>query len=130
MTTFRQGNYDSRQAGVDLTTKQYYVAKTDALGQYIVAASASDNLRGVFSNAAKITETAEVANLNGTGSFKVILGATVLKDAYLTSDANGKAVTAVQTAAGAQPVVRVFGRARTAGVLNDIVEYDKLSILY
>lgn len=130
MTTFRDGSYDSREAGADLSAKQYFIAKTDANGKYVLATAASDNIRGVIATPAKAGETTEVANLNGPGTFKVVAGGTIAKDALLTTDANGKAVAAVQTAAGAQPSVRVFGRARAAAVLNDIVEYDKLALYY
>ncbi|WIE74491.1 capsid cement protein [Curtobacterium sp. MCSS17_007] len=130
MTSFRQGDYDSRQAGADLTAKQYFIVKTDALGQYILATGPTDNIRGVLANAPKATETADVANLNGSGTFKVLAGGTIAKDALLTSDASGKAVTAVQSTAGAQPSVRVFGRARAAAAAGDVLEYDKLSLLY
>lgn len=130
MTTFRQGDYDSREAGADLSTKQYYVVKTDANGKYVLAAAATDNIRGVLVNAPKSGETADVTNINGSGTFKVIAGGTITKDALLTSDASGKAVAATQTTAGSQPTVRVFGRARAAAVSGDIVEYDKLALYY
>lgn len=131
MTTFREGPYDSREAGADLSAKQFFIVKTDANGKYILAAGASDNIRGVLANAPKLGETADVANNNGAGSFKVVAGAAFAKDALLTSDANGRAVTATQTTAGAQPTVRVIGRARSAATaLGDVVEYDKQSFLY
>lgn len=131
MTSFRDGSYDSREAGADLSTKQYHIVKTDANGKYVLAAAASDNIRGVLANAPKSGESADVANLNGPGTFKVIAGATFAKDALLTSNASGQAVAATQTAAGSQPTVRVFGRARSAATtIGDIVEYDKIALYY
>lgn len=130
MTTFREGAYDSREAGADLSTKQYFIVKTDANGKYVLAAAATDNIRGVLANAPKLGESADVTNINGAGTFKVIAGGTIAKDALLTSNASGQAVTATQTAGGTQPSVRVFGRARAAAVSGDIVEYDKLVLYY
>lgn len=82
MTSFRQGDYDSREAGADLSTKQYYVVKTDANGKYILASAATDAIRGVLVNAPKSGETADVANINGSGTFKVLAGGTIAKDAW------------------------------------------------
>lgn len=130
MTTFRDGSYDTREAGADLSAKLYHIAKTDANGKYVVAAANTDNIRGVIATAGKAGESVDVANLNGPGSFKVIAGGTIAKDALLTSDANGRAVTAVQSTAGAQPTIRVFGRARAAAVAGDIVEYDKIALYF
>lgn len=119
MTTFRQGDYDSREAGADLSTKQYFIVKTDANGKYVLAAAATDAIRGVLVNAPKLGETADVATINGSGTFKVVAGGTIAKDAYLTSDASGKAVATTTTGN------RVFGRAVAAAVSGDIVEYIK-----
>ena len=119
MTSYRQGDYDSREAGADLSTKQYYVVKTDANGKYILATAATDALRGVLVNAPKLGETADVASINGSGTFKVLAGGTIAKDAYLTTDANGKAIATTTTGN------RVFGRAVAAAVSGDIVEYVK-----
>lgn len=131
MTTFREGPYDSREAAADLSAKQYFVVKTDANGKYVLASAATDNIRGVLANAPKLGDTADVANVNGAGTFKVVAGAAFAKDALLTSDANGRAIAATQSAAGAQPSVRVFGRARSAATaLGDIVEYDKFPLYY
>lgn len=119
MTTFRQGDYDSREAGADLSAKQYFVIKTDANGKYILATAATDAIRGVLVNAPKLGETADVALVNGSGTFKVLAGGTIAKDAFLTTDANGKAIATTTTGN------RVFGRAVAAAVSGDIVEYVK-----
>lgn len=124
MTSFRQGDYDSREAGADLSTKQYYVVKTDANGKYILASAATDAIRGVLVNAPKSGETADVANINGSGTFKVLAGGTIAKDAFLTSDASGKAIATTTTGN------RVFGRAVAAAVAGDIVEYVKSNEKY
>lgn len=119
MTSFRQGDYDSREAGADLSTKQYYIVKTDANGKYILATAATDALRGVLVNAPKLGDTADVAIVNGSGTFKVLAGGTIAKDDFLTTDAAGKAIATTTTGN------RVFGRAVAAAVSGDIVEYVK-----
>lgn len=124
MTTFRQGDYDSREAGADLSTKAGYIVKTDANGKYVLASAATDAIRGVLVNAPKLAETADVALVNGAGSFKVVAGGTIAKDAYITSDANGKAIAT--TTAGN----RVIGRAVAAAVAGDVVEYIKSNEKY
>ncbi|MFI2837553.1 DUF2190 family protein [Mycolicibacterium sp. PDY-3] len=124
MTSFRQGDYDSREAGADLSTKQYYVVKTDSNGKYVLASAATDAIAGVLVNAPKLGETADVANINGSGTFKVAAGGTIAKDAYLTTDANGKAIATTTTGN------RVFGRAVAAAVSGDIVEYRKSNEKY
>ena len=124
MTSFRQGDYDSREAGADLSTKQYYVVKTDSNGKYILATAATDAIAGVLVNAPKLGETADVANINGSGTFKVLAGGTIAKDASLTTDANGKAIATTTTGN------RVFGRAVAAAVSGDIVEYRKSNEKY
>lgn len=129
MANFREGSYDSRKAGADLSASQYLVVKLDANGNAVLAAAATDAIHGVLANAPKLNETADMAVVNGTGTFKVKLGGIVAKDAFLTSDATGKAVAATQAIAGAQPTARVFGRALTAGVANDIIEYVKLAVI-
>lgn len=124
MTTFRQGDYDSREAGADLSSKRYYIVKTDSNGKYVLASTATDAIRGVLVNAPKAGEVADVANINGSGTFKVIAGGIISKDAYLTSDGNGKAIAT--TSSGN----RVFGRAVAAAAAGDIVEYVKSNEKY
>ena len=60
----------------------------------------------------------------------VILGGTVAVGAPLVSDSNGKAVSATQATAGAQPGSWVFAVARQAGVLGDIIEVEGAKIIY
>lgn len=124
MTTFRQGDYDSREAAADLSTKRFYIVKTDSNGKIVLASAATDAIRGVLVNAPKQGEVADVAIINGSGTFKVIAGGTISKDAYLTSDSNGKAVATTTTGN------RVFGRAVAAAVAGDIVEYVKYNEKY
>lgn len=116
MTTFVQGNFVSYPAGVDLTGKLYTIVKTDANNNIVPAAAAADAILGVLNNEPKLGDIADVALINGNGTFKVVAGGAITKDALLTTNAAGLAVVAV---AGN----RVFGRAVTAGAVDDVVEY-------
>lgn len=124
MSTFVEGSYGSREAGADLSAKQYHVVKTDANGKVVLASAATDAIVGVIETPAKSGETVSYAFINGGGTFKVVAGGTIAKDAYLTSDANGQAVAT--TTAGN----RVFGRAVTSAVAGDVVEYVKSNERY
>lgn len=118
------GNYLSRAAGADLSAKQYYICKTDASGNIILATAATDKLLGVIDLPAKSTDTVVVNLINGNGTGKVIAGGSIAKDAYITTDANGKAVAT--TTAGDT----VIGRALAAASTGDIFEYIKLNERY
>lgn len=124
MATHTEGNYLSRAAGADLSAKQYYIVKTDASGNIVLAAAGTDKILGVLNNAPKNTDTADVAVISGNGTGKVIAGGSIAKDAYLTSDASGKAVA---TTTGGDIV---FGRALAAASSGDVFEYLKLNEKY
>lgn len=125
MSEFQEGNFLTRTCGSSsLATKQYYIVKTHTDGTVILAAAATDDILGVLANAPVVGDSADVANINGTGSFKVILGGNVTKGAYLTTDGSGKAIAT--TSAGN----RVFGRALADGSSGDIVEYAKYNERY
>lgn len=119
MANYVDGSYGSYEAGADLTGKQYHVVKTDANGKVVLATAASDAILGVLETVGKSGETVSVAFLNGSGTYKVKAGGTIAKDAYLTTNASGQAVAT--TTVGN----RVFGRAVTSAVANDVVEYVK-----
>lgn len=121
MASFVEGSYLSREAGADLSDKQYFVVKTDANGKVVLASAATDAILGVVETPAPQGESVSVAVVNGGGTFKVVAGGTIAKDALLTTNSNGQAVST--TTAGN----RVFGRALTAAVAGDVVEYLKLN---
>jgi len=118
MAAFREGNYISRQTAVDHTLNTFKITKLDAGGKVVLASAATDVILGVLEQGGKAGETVSVALINGNGTFKVKLGGTVAAGSNLTTDANGLAVTA---ATGNT----VFGRALSAGVSGDVIEYIK-----
>lgn len=114
MATFREGDYATHQAAVDVEPYQVVTVNSD---DEVVLASASD-IRGVVDRGAKAGDSTSYALINGSGSFKVRLGGTVAKGDALTSNSNGFAVKA---SAGNV----VFGTALAAGGEGDVVEYLK-----
>lgn len=83
-----------------------------------VAAAATDLLIGVNEHSIDAAEDDVRVMLSGIG--EVVLGGTVAVGDKLTSDANGKAVTA---APGAGVNHNIIGIATKAGVLNNIIPF-------
>jgi hypothetical protein len=133
-----QGNFISALAGADLHTSAHLIAKLDTNGKAVLAAAATDDIVGVIEESQQAGSGVStsgggvsIAHISGSGTGEVIAGASgISKGAYLTSDSNGKAVTASQTAGGTAPSVRVFGRARVAANAGDLFEYEKIFLLY
>lgn len=121
MSAFQPGERYSATAAVDLTGKKYHIVKLDANGKVVLASAATDAIIGVLDNEPVAGRTADIVLLNGAGSFKVRIAANTAKDAYITTDANGKAV--VTSTAGH----RVIGRLVRAGSAGAIAEYIKLN---
>ena len=120
MTLYQTGERTTALSGADLRGKRYHIVKRDANNNFVLASAATDIIAGVLDYEPRRAEDAvDVVLINGTGSFKVKAGGTIAKDALLTTNASGQAVTA-------STGNRVFGRARTAAVSGDIVEFDKL----
>ena len=94
-------------AGVDLTAKQFYAVKYDAAGKMIVGTLA--NAIGVLQDHSKAESDATVILL---GMSKAVAGAAIAVGAEVTSDADGKFVTA---AAGQV----VLARANLAAAAED-----------
>lgn len=118
MSTFRAGDYNTVEAAVELAP--YTIVKHDGNGKAVKAAAGTDLIRGVVEKGGKVKDSVSYARVNGSGTFKVRVGsAAVAKDALLTSNASGLAVTAVTGNT-------VFGRAIVAGAAGDVIEYDKL----
>lgn len=130
MASFVEGSYRSFKAGADLSDKAFYVVKTNTNGEVVLAGAATDAIEGVIETPVKQGDTASVAVVSGDGSFKVKISGAVAKGAYLAAGTGGKAVAATQSTAGAQPSVRVFGRALAAGADGDVIEYTKCNFLY
>lgn len=123
--TFTDGDHYAAKSAADLSTKRFFVVKTDANGKVVLSSAATDKHLGVLADGGRVSgDNVDVQLINGSGSYKVIAGGTIAKDDYLTSDANGKAVAT--TNAGD----RVFGQAVTAAASGAQVEYIKKDFKY
>ena len=116
MSTYREGDYDTREAAALLVP--YEVVKLDSNDRVVKAAAGTDDIKGVVQYGGKSGDSVSYARINGVGSFKVRLGGTVAKGAKLTANASGRAVTATTGNI-------VFGTATAAGVSGDVIEYEK-----
>jgi hypothetical protein len=132
MATVTQGNFITAEAGADLHLKQYYIVVLNATRQAVLAAASTDAISGVLDEVPQgATGSVSIKHISANGTGKVKAGTAISKGALLTSDANGKAVTATQTTAGAQPTKRVFGRALEAATADgDVIEFEHLFFLY
>ncbi|MFQ5737336.1 MAG: capsid cement protein [Thermodesulfobacteriota bacterium] len=95
----------------------YLIAKFGADDDTLSQATAStEELVGVFQHTT--SAAGEEVRVMLTGISRVVLGGTVTRGAYLTADANGKAVAA---APGAGVNAYVVGQAMASGVAGDII---------
>jgi hypothetical protein len=130
MSEFQEGNFITLNNTVDLSADQYFIVKRDANNNAVLASAATDEIEGVLNNAPKAGWGADIAVVNGNGTFKVRLGGNVTRFDRLTAGADGRAVTAAQTAGGTAPAKRVFGIALASGIAGDIIEYRRVNQLY
>lgn len=103
----------------DVALAPYQIVKPSGSSAFGVApaAAATDAIWGVTTEiASAVGEPADVVH---SGTPFVQLGGTVAAGDWLTSDANGHAVTA---APASGQVANVLGRARYAGVTGDVIE--------
>lgn len=97
----------------------YRILKASAAnGTVEIASAATDKLIGVSDSLG--VEASGIADVGLSGQGEVCLGGNVAFGDELTSDANGKAITA-PTTNSAQ--IRIIGIAHAAGVLNDVIPY-------
>jgi len=95
----------------------YLIAKFGADDDTLAQATAStEELVGVFQHTT--SAIGEEVRVMLDGISRVVLGGTVARGNYLTSDANGKAVAA---APGAGVNAYVIGQALASGVAGDII---------
>lgn len=95
----------------------YLIAKFGADDDTLSQATAStEDLIGVFQH--KTTAAGEEVRVMLSGITNVVLGGTVARGAFVTSDANGKAV-AIGAVGGTN--YNVIGKVLASGVANDIV---------
>jgi Uncharacterized conserved protein (DUF2190) len=99
----------------DLSAKQYYIVAVDTSNDsaVVLAAAATDPIVGVLRNKPKAGAAAVYRFL---GTSKVIAGGTITRGDFITSDANGKAITTT-TASNA-----TLGIALQSAVAGDIFE--------
>jgi hypothetical protein len=115
MATENIGFMASREAGEAMTDKQHYIVQLDATGKIEVAEGATDLIVGVLQNYPGAGEQAVYAY---GGSAKVKAGGTIAIGAWVTSDANGKAVAT--TTDGDIVIGRYIGTA--AAAYGDLIE--------
>jgi len=120
MATYQPGERGSFEAAADLSAKRYHGVKLDANGKLVLASAGTDNILGVLDSDTKLGHTADVVLINGAGTFKAKAGAAIAKDALITANASGQAVTAV---AGD----RAFGRTLAAVASGEVFEYLKVN---
>lgn len=102
-------------AGEAMTDKQFYIVQLDASGNIEVGEGATDLLVGVLQNKPASGAAALVRFL---GTSKVKAGGVIAVGAWVTSDANGKAVAT--TTDGDIVIGRYIGTAAAAD--GDIIE--------
>lgn len=102
-------------ASADLSAQQYKFVKVSGNLTVTVCAAATDKPIGVLQNK---PISGGIADVMVTGVTKMALGATVVAGDDLTSDATGRAITAV-AAAGAN---RIMGVALQGGTVGQLVE--------
>ncbi|WP_157929175.1 hypothetical protein [Mycobacteroides abscessus] len=119
MAAVQPGERYSAPAAADLSTKRYHLVKFDDNQNIVLATAATDAILGVLDNSPKLGQTADVVLVNGSGSFKVKLGANTSARAYLTANGDGEAIGTTTTGN------RVIGRLVRTGVENEIAEYIK-----
>lgn len=132
-----QLNFISAPAGQDLHTSAHLIVKLNNTGQAVLASAATDDIVGVLEDIQQASSgvstsggAVSIAHVSGAGTGEVIVGASIVKGAFITSNGSAQAITAVQTAGGTAPSVRVFGRTRYAANTGDLVEYEKMYFLY
>lgn len=117
------GPYLSEKAGADLSvTGQYRAVKYDATGNIVQCSVAGEKSLGILVDK-------PASGQNGTvqvyGVAKWEAGAAVARDAYLTTDAQGRAIGATEAALGVSPAIegsQVMAKAlRPAAAAGEII---------
>jgi hypothetical protein len=99
-------------------TGQYSYVKVDAsnANQIVLASAATDHIIGVVMNAPAANDNAVVRLRNASGTYPVVAGGTITRGDWVTSDANGNAITT--TTSGNE----ICGVAKSSASSGDIVE--------
>lgn len=80
----------TKEAGEDLSEKQFYIVQMDSSGDMEVAEGATDLLLGVLQDK---PESGQAGTYRHKGTSKVIASAAIAIGAYVTTNNAGKAVT-------------------------------------
>lgn len=83
----------SKEAGADLSAKQYHFVKLDANGRIIAIAAITDRPIGILQN--KPTALGQAAEIMCDGVSRLVGGANVAKSDMLGTSATGRAVAIV-----------------------------------
>jgi hypothetical protein len=118
MSHFVEGSHRGFKAAADLSGHQFGIVKTDANGNIVKAAAATDILLGTLVDKPTLNRTGDVRlrSASGTLNVKVGAGGAIAKGDAVTSDANGLGITT--TTAGNQ----LLGYAMEAGAVGAIIE--------
>lgn len=118
MAHYTEGGNKGFKAAADLSGHQFGIVKTDASGNLVKAAAATDVLLGTLVDKPTLNRTGDVRLRTAAGTLNVKVGAggAIAKGDAVTSDANGLGVTT--TTAGNQ----ILGYALEAGAVGAIIE--------
>ncbi len=108
----------SFRAAADLSAKQYHIVKLDANGELVLAGAGDEGF--VLADDPK---SGEYGSVVVSGITKVVAGTAIAAGAYLSSDANGKAVPATETnVTGGTTGTHIIGQAlSSASGANELV---------
>lgn len=114
-----EGKIDiSKEAGADLSAKQYYAVKRDASTGKIVLAGANEKALGILQNAPESGETAQV-RIQGVSLAKLEEGGTLLFGKFLTPTTNG--TLEVCDAAGEEFIAKLLIHDAATGDLAEVL---------
>lgn len=120
MSTYSEGREITRLAdpSTDLSGKRYYIVKQQTDRSLVLASASTDELFGVINHPAIAGGEVSVVGRNADGTFKVVAGAAITAQTYLTTDSSGRAVST--TSSGDQLIGIAQEAASAAG---QIIEY-------
>ena len=112
----------TKEAGEDLSEKQFYIVQMDSSGDMEVAESATDLLLGVLQDK---PESGQAGTYRHKGTSKVVASAAIAIGAYVTTTNAGKAVT---TTTQGNKVIGIALEAAAAD--GDIIEIQLVHFTY
>lgn len=116
--TFTDGDRYTMKSAADLSLKKGYIVKNNGSGKLVLSSASTDKHFGVLADGGRVSgDACEVVLVNGQGTYKGVAGGTIAVDDFLTANASGQLVATTSTGD------RIVGRAVTAGVINQFVEY-------